>query len=296
MPIPRSVPRFNKSPKKEVHTERESQRDSLHVRNKTSWEGVHDWYDSIVGQEGHYYHQHVILPAISRLFSLNNDPNKGSKGTEGKSCDLRVLDVACGQGVLSRAIHPSIPYVGIDISQGLIRAAKQHIKPSSLRQFYVGDATKELPIPLDAQFSHAACILALQNIDDPKAVFKNVFKRLKNGGEFLIVLNHPCFRIPRHSQWSFDEKTKSQVRQIRGYMSPQSIPIAMRPGKNEAESTTSFHHPLHFYFSALHEAGFVVSTLEEWCSDKTSSGPAARWENRARKEFPLFLAIVAKKI
>jgi hypothetical protein len=36
--------------------------------------------------------------------------------------------------------------------------------------------------------------------------------------------------------------------------------------------------------------------MEEWCSDKKSEGAAARMEDRARKEFPLFLTILASKV
>jgi len=40
----------------------------------------------------------------------------------------------------------------------------------------------------------------------------------------------------------------------------------------------------------------VIANLEEWTSDKVSFGKSARSENRARREFPLFLAIKAVKI
>jgi hypothetical protein len=39
-----------------------------------------------------------------------------------------------------------------------------------------------------------------------------------------------------------------------------------------------------------------VSDLEEWTSDKVSIGKAAKGENRARAEFPLFLVIKAVKM
>jgi hypothetical protein len=54
---------------------------------------------------------------------------------------------------------------------------------------------------------------------------------------------------------------------------------------------------LQFYFKALRKAGFLVSRLEEWNSQKKSQpGPRADAENRARKEFPLFLALEAVKV
>ncbi len=250
------------------------------MTQNSSWEGVHDWYDSLVGREGHYYHQHLILPAIQRLFQLSKESS--------------LLDIACGQGVLARSLPSFVSYTGIDISKGLIQAAKQHTVSAKNRQFLVGDATKPLPLPKTALFSHATCILALQNIENPLAVFQNVHAHMKPKGEFLIVLNHPCFRIPRHSQWVFDDGSKSLTRQMRSYMSEQKIPISMRPGKGPQETTISFHYPLEYYIKALAQAGFLISAIEEWCSDKKSTGSQARTENRARKEFPLFLAIVAR--
>ena len=62
------------------------------------------------------------------------------------------------------------PYTGIDLSSSLIAAAKSY-KPPKTHQFHVGDATKALQA--EKNFTHAAIILALQNIDNPLAVFKN---------------------------------------------------------------------------------------------------------------------------
>jgi hypothetical protein len=38
----------------------------------------------------------------------------------------------------------------------------------------------------------------------------------------------------------------------------------------------------------------VIDALEEWTSDKESEGKASRMENKARSEFPLFLALRAR--
>ena len=71
----------------------------------------------------------------------------------------------------------------------------------------------------------------------------------------------------------------------------------MHPGITGSAKTVSFHRPLQYYFKALAKAGFVVEKLEEWTSMKVSdSGPRAKAENDARKEFPLFLYLGAKKI
>jgi hypothetical protein len=133
-------------------------------------------------------------------------------------------------------------------------------------------------------------------MQDAKAALAHSAKYLKQDGQFLIVLNHPCFRIPRQSSWGVDENAQLQYRRMNIYMSSLKIPIQTHPGRGEKSSTTySFHHPLSDYIKWIKEAGCIVDTIEEWCSDKQSEGGRARMENRARKEFPLFLALLCRK-
>lgn len=244
---------------------------------KTSWESSAKWYDDVVGKEGHYYHQNVILPNL--LENL-----KGKK--------IHLLDLCCGQGILSRALPKHVEYVGVDISPSLIQSAKSRAK-NPKHKFLVSDATKKLPLP-KAEFTDVVCILALQNIQDPLLALKNAADHLKNSGRLHLVLNHPCFRIPRQSHWGIDEPKKLQYRRIDSYLSEQKIPIQTHPGKKGVK-TYSFHHSLSAYSKMLFEAGFVIEELDEWVSDKKSTGGRARMENRARKEFPLFLSLMCRK-
>lgn len=250
-------------------------------QHPTSWQPVQKWYQETVGQEGHYYHQHLILPGVLKLFDLKT----ASKPS--------VLDIACGQGILGRALPQEIEYLGVDIAPSFIKSAKQMDK-SAHHQYQVADAAK--PLKLDKRdYSHAAIILALQNIEHPEAVFRNIASHLKQGGKLVIVLNHPCFRIPRQSSWQVDQTKKVQYRRIDCYMSSLNIPIQTHPGKgNTSPNTLSFHHPLSAYVQWLNKAGFMISHMEEWCSDKVSQGGAAKMENRARAEFPLFLTLVGQ--
>lgn len=253
------------------------------MQQDTSWEASEHWYDTIVGKEGHYYHQHVILPNLLRLldFSKCNTP--------------ALLDLACGQGVLARALPPSVRYQGVDLSSSLIKTAMQQTKRASCT-FTVGDICKELPIK-EKNFTHATIVLALQNVESPQLAIKQAALHLSPEGVLVIVLNHPCFRIPRQTHWGVDEKQKLQYRRVDRYLSPLKIPIQTHPGKGTTSSTTwTFHHSLSDYARFLFEAGFAIQLLEEWVSDKKSTGKNARMENRAREEFPLFLAIKARKM
>jgi ubiquinone/menaquinone biosynthesis C-methylase UbiE len=249
--------------------------------DSTSWQGVSKWYNDIVGEQGHHYHQTIIIPKSLAL--LQFPPENGS-----------LLDLACGQGIMSRHIPTDIAYLGVDIATSLISfAKKQNKKPSC--QFMQGDITKKLS--LQSHFSHATIILAIQNIEHPSLVFKNASVHLLKGGSFLIVLNHPCFRIPRQSAWKIDTDNKMQYRRIDRYLSPMKIPIQTHPSKAEkSPETWSFHYPLSSYTGWLKEAGFTIELIEEWCSDKVSDGKMAKMENRSRQEIPLFMAILARKL
>lgn len=254
-------------------------------RRTTSWQKVAPWYNKITAQgQGHYYHQHVIIPNVLRLLELN---------PKGKSQNSKLLDLACGNGVLAKSLPKNIDYLGIDLAENLIKTAKNEDKNFN-HKYITGDITQTLTIPED--FTHAAIVLALQNIKDPQAVFKNASKHLLTGSDLVIVLNHPMFRIPRQSSWGIDTERKIQYRRVDKYMSPMDIPIRMNPSDPRSEQTMSYHYPLSAYSKMLKDAGFVIDLIEEWTSDKESEGRAGKMENRARSEFPLFMAIRAIKI
>ena len=249
------------------------------MKHSTSWQPVHKWYNKLVGDKGQYYHEHVVIPGAIHLLHLDQSS--------------RLLDVACGQGVLARSIPKGVHYTGFDIAPSLINEAER-LDHDQNHHYQVGDATKDLPLG-EWLFTHAAIVLSLQNIEDADSVITNIKKHLAPSGKLVIVLNHPAFRIPRQSSWGIDEGNKLQYRRENIYMSVLKIPISMHPGQLNGPTTWSFHHPISYYVDLLVKHGFVINALEEWTSDKESEGKAKRMENRSRSEFPLFLALRAAK-
>jgi ubiquinone/menaquinone biosynthesis C-methylase UbiE len=246
----------------------------------TSWENVKSWYSSVVGSKGHYYHQTLILPNALRLLKLK----PGSA----------LLDLACGQGVLERAIPQNILYLGLDKSRGLIAEADKN-KISNSHAFQVADITQLLAI--NKNFTHASIILALQNLEGIEKPIQNAATHLQLGGKFLIVINHPYYRIPRHSSWETDEKNNTIYRKTNRYLSLLKIPIAANPGqKDKSAVTLSYHYPFGYISQVLAKNNMAIVSVEEWISDKQSVGKHAKEENIARKEFPLFMAILAVKL
>lgn len=250
---------------------------------KTSWGEVADWYRGHLSDKN-TYHEKVISPNMLRLLALKS----GEK----------VLDVACGEGYFSRLLLKNgAKVVGADIAQELIEKAKQQSPEIS---FFTAPAEK-MEFAGALSFDKAVCVLALQNIEHLDEALKEVSRVLKTGGKFVFVLNHPCFRIPRRSEWGYDEKKKIQFRRLDGYLREERIKIDMHPGETatgkKSVATYSFHRPLQVYVKALSKNGFVVTQMEEWVSHrKSEKGPKSEAEDGARKEFPLFLAVSAQKL
>jgi len=246
-------------------------------RKQTSWGHVADWYDSYMREEG-TYQKDLILPNLQRVMEIR----KGEA----------VLDLACGQGFFSREFAAAGATVtGVDLSPELIAIAKR-LSPPYIR-FLVSPADGMRMIE-PATFDKVSIVLALQNIENAKGVIEESRRVLKPGGYLYIVTTHPAFRIPQASSWDWDPKTGAQYRRVERYLSEAATPIKMHPGSKPSDVTLTFHRPLQVYAKHLAKAGFCITRLEEWNSNKKSQpGPRAAAEDKARKEIPMFLLIQA---
>lgn len=248
----------------------------------TDWNQVADWYDTIVGDQGSEYHQHVVLPGLLRML----------KPTPG----MRILDIACGQGVLCRQLQEKGAIVtGLDAAPRLLEAARKRSHPDI--RYVAGDARDLAATPgLEAaSFDAATIVLAVQNISPLKGVFDSAAWALKPGGRLLLVMMHPAFRSPKATSWGW-EGNQTQYRRVDRYLMPRKEPIVSHPGKKDGKYTWTFHWPLQSYVKSMAAAGFLIDGLEEWAGHKVSEpGPRAKAENNARAEIPLFMAIRAVK-
>lgn len=241
----------------------------------TSWEKSARWYKTVVGQKGHYFHQHVILPALLDMMKLKSKES--------------LLDIGCGQGILARSIPSDIVYTGVDMSEALVNEARR-LDSNPQHVYLTLDAS--LPMPLShGAFDKVALVLALQNIKNWDGVIRNIATLLKPGGKAYFVINHPYFRIPRQTGWMIDETSKLQKRWVNRYMSPLDIPVKTHPSRPNSPLTWSFHRPFFQLFKILKRNSFVVSDMDELVSDKESAGVMRKSENRSRLEIPLFMLL-----
>jgi 23S rRNA-/tRNA-specific pseudouridylate synthase/ubiquinone/menaquinone biosynthesis C-methylase UbiE len=260
------------------------------VRTDEGWQHVAGWYDDLVEKRSDH-HVEVVEPGVVKMLAVRSGE--------------RVLDVACGSGQLCGLIaRQGAEAVGVDASAGLIEAARARAGDAAGVRFEMGDARRLGERDDLGVFDAAACVLALMNIDPIEPVLAGIATRLRAGGRVVAVVMHPAFRVPRASAWGWDEDEGGRARQFRRvdrYLSATSTPIVMNPGAqasgHDAVTVSHHHRPVSALVSAFAAAGLLIDGMEEWCSVRESEpGPRAEAENRARREFPMFLAVRAVKL
>jgi ubiquinone/menaquinone biosynthesis C-methylase UbiE len=261
---------------------------TIHKRTKrnphitTSWDPVAAWYDGWVGQAGSKYHRTLAIPAILELL----DPQPGE----------RILDVGAGQGVLAPYIaQERASYVGVDASPRLLQMARKHHRQHGT--FLLGDARSLHQIyELEAgSFDAAVFLLSIQDMDPLPPVLSSAAWALRPGGRIVILMTHPCFRIPRQSGWGWDAGRKLQFRRIDRYLTKLAVPMKSHGGRRQG-STRSFHRPLHEYINGLANHGLLVDCMREVAGDiAPHSQRQEHSADTARDEIPLFLALRAVK-
>lgn len=230
----------------------------------------------MVGSKGSVYHRRIAIPAVLRLARIE-------RGT-------RVLDVGCGQGVLAPHVHRSGGrYVGVDASAEMIAHARtRRGRDVDLRH---GDARALHEAGIGrASFDVGVFMLSIQDMDPLPAIVASTAAALAPSARIVIVMTHPCFRVPRGSGWGFDEGRKLTYRRVDRYLEEAAVPMkeyAQVSGRATGV-TIAFHRPLTSYVAALAEHGFAVDALEEL--PDLPEGPKGR---KGNDEIPLFMALRA---
>jgi SAM-dependent methyltransferase len=107
---------------------------------------------------------------------------------------LRLLDLACGQGRVTRdLIRRGATVIGLDVSERLPSRARATEQATLLGAHYVhGDAAGSVNLPAKS-FDSVVCNYGLSDIDDLAGALANVRTLLRSGGSFVFSMLHPCF-------------------------------------------------------------------------------------------------------
>jgi len=167
----------------------------------------------------------------------------------------RVLDIACGQGRMSRYLAGrGADVVGVDISAAMLGKARA---ASSEDIAYVrADVTWHPAAWWDGRpFDGCTCELALMDIDDLAGTLSTVTTVLRPGGWFVASIMHPCFpgsEVGR-SSWPPGQGYESEG----WWTSPDHNPegVRIRVGAT--------HRKLSTFLNALLDAGLEAERFVE---------------------------------
>ncbi|MGQ0737760.1 MAG: class I SAM-dependent methyltransferase [Bacteroidota bacterium] len=106
--------------------------------------------------------------------------------------EMKVLDVACGPGIVSKKIHERKAFpVGIDFSPEMIKLAKSFYP---YIEFHEGDA-QELQFG-DTMFDAVVMNFGMLHIPRPLQAMKEAYRVLRNGGKFAFTVWASAARSP----------------------------------------------------------------------------------------------------
>lgn len=126
-------------------------------------------------------------------------------GLLGEVNGAQVLDVGCGDGALAAELASrGAQVIGIDVSEAMIRAARERARRQSADVAFEVASARQLPFP-DARFDSATAITILCFVDDAAPAFHEIARVLRPGGRLVIG------ELGRWSSWA-------AMRRIRGWL------------------------------------------------------------------------------
>jgi SAM-dependent methyltransferase len=166
----------------------------------------------------------------------------------------RVLDIACGQGRMSRYLAMlGADVVGVDISAAMLAVARA-AGPENITYIHA-DVTRHLAWWDGRPFDGCTCELALMDIDDLEGTLSTVTAVLRPGGWFVASIVHPCFPGAKggRSSWPPEHGYESEG----WWTSPDHRPdgVRIRVGAT--------HRKLSTFLNALLDAGLEAEYFVE---------------------------------
>ncbi|MGH6924743.1 MAG: class I SAM-dependent methyltransferase [Propylenella sp.] len=105
----------------------------------------------------------------------------------------RVLDAACGTGVVTRAaagaVGPTGSVAGLDINPGMLATARKHAPPAGSIDWYEA-SVESMPLP-DGAFDVVLCQMGLQFVPNKPAALGEMRRVLTEGGRAVATVPGP---------------------------------------------------------------------------------------------------------
>lgn len=198
----------------------------------------------------------------------------------GEVAGLRVLDVGCAAGHLTRElVDRGARVVGIDGSEKLITLARARL--GKLAEFHVADIGQPLSFLASESFDLVVASLVMHYLEEWAPTLSEMHRVLRPGGRFVMSTHHPAMDWLSHGQPNYFE-----IRLLH-----EDWPVG---GAGRTMRVEFYRRPLSAIFGAVREAGFVVDELAEPRPSQAvrERDPAAYAEMNGN---PTFLYLAARR-
>ena len=192
------------------------------------------WWD----KSGDFKPLHIINPLRANYIASKIDLS-----------NKKVLDVGCGGGILSEALHDAGAVVtGIDAAGPGIKIAKLHAEKNSKSITYIESTAEDLIQNSQDRYDVVACLEVLEHVPDPKLLVKTCIDLLRPGGKlFLSTIN----KNPRSwitaivgAEYIFNILPKG-THEFDKFIKPSDLASFIRSGDAQLiESKGMFYNPL----------------------------------------------------
>lgn len=228
------------------------------------YDEIADWYDAMVrsGRMG-------IEASCDVLLRL-----------AGPVAGLDICDLACGQGVIARALaRAGALATSIDLSAKLLTIAQAEEAARPLGITYLqDDACTGAALPT-AAFDGATCNMALMDIPDLTAALATARRILRPGGWFAFAITHPCVQMPG-GYW--DRRADGRVARILGDYYAEGFWRSDPRSPGVRAKVGAHHRTLSTLVNSLVAAHLAIERIEEPRPDLTTEERAALLADPAR--------------
>ncbi|MFQ5819956.1 MAG: class I SAM-dependent methyltransferase [Candidatus Heimdallarchaeota archaeon] len=221
-----------------------------------AWNEVAEGWFRNCGEFGDINREYVIDPVIFRLLGQ----------IKGKC----ILDAGCGNGYLCRLLaKQGAKITGVDISSKAIELAQIKEKEAPLGISYYVGSLSDLAMFSNQTFDVVISNLVLQDLQDLAGALGELYRVLREEGQLLISLLHPCFTGPTVRGWVKRPRDSSRKEdwlfwKIDRYFD-RTTEIIQNFG---LEGVYYFCRSLSDYITALLQQGFTITDLEEPIPDE----------------------------
>jgi len=216
-----------------------------------AWDEFAAVYNERAGEQGDFYHRTFTIPSIVRLL--------------GEARGKRILDMACGTGVVSRLLaRKGAAVTGIDLAKEMLRFARDKEAGEPLGIEFRLASAADLKDWEDGSFDAVVCNMAMMDISDYRGAITEAGRVLIPGGRFVFSVLHPCFCTP-DSAWvkRIPESKKNEDKlywKVDRYFERAAGPRLMQFSMSD---TIFFHRTLGDYLGAVLDLGFRIDAVEE---------------------------------